>query len=237
MTFYERAIGSPVASESGLGAARDLEREFARAFPAAEMTGAKLNDSLRQAIRQFVDEAKGRGASENDVVISMKALARRSGFIGPESARSLTSFPADRLFTRAITVCLEAYHEADDVVPLAPRTSDTGYDPHVDLNAFRALRSKGDDEGFTRAIGAYVRSAHARGLGIDSVFANVDRILKASDDPAKRSPDDALHSHQLVILGLLLAVYHHSPGDARTVAPSPSIGVASTRSDDSVAAR
>ena len=103
---------------------KDLEREFARAFPAAELNSARLHDSLRQAIHRFVEEARDRGLSENEVVASMRAAARRAGFARPDSARSLSSVPADRLFTRAITACLETYHEADEApksTPPAPR--------------------------------------------------------------------------------------------------------------------
>jgi hypothetical protein len=219
MSFHERAVGSPIGSESGLGAAKDLEREFARAFPSADFGGAKLNESLRHAIHRFVEEARARGTSENDVVVAMKDVARRAGFARPDTTRPLASLPADRLFTRAITACLEMYHEADDVPP--PGVDPT-IDAQLDLESFRALLVHNDEADFSRAVGRYVRSAQSRGLSVDHVLASVARIIKASDDATKHLGEDALrHGRDLVMRGLVLALYADgvSAGQAADAAP------------------
>lgn len=205
MTFHERAVGSPVANESGLGAAKDLEREFARAFPAAEFNGARLNDTLREAIHRFVDEAKARGTSASEVVIAMKEVARRAGFSRPDSARAMASFPPDRLFTRAITACLEAYDEAEDPAP-GEVQREPSYDPHLDMDAFRGLLS--NSEQFAHAVAAYVRSARSRGLAVEEAFANVMRIADDGGD------EGASRSIPLVIRGLVLAAYGDDLDDA-----------------------
>lgn len=205
-----------MASESGLGAEKDLEHELARAFASAEFNGATLTDSLRESIRRFVDEAKTRGASANDVVAAMKDIARRAGFARPDTARPLASFPADRLFTRAITACLETYETEETSPPPTPVSShDASHDPQLDLGAFRALLSSNNEEDFARSVARYVRSAHARGLSMDQVLLSVSHIMSPGADAVSRLGGDAvLHSHQLVIRGLLLAVYSEGTGDA-----------------------
>ena len=217
MTFHERAVGSPVANESGLGAAKDLEREFARAFPAAEFDGARLNDSLRHAIHRFVDEAKARGASASDVVGAMREVARRAGFSRPDSARAMGSFPPDRMFTRAITACLEAYDEAEDPTPVEPHV-ETSYDGQLDLDAFRGLLSNGEE--FVHAVATYVRSARSRGLGVEQAFANVMRIADETGD------ESGSRSTPLVIRGLILAAYGDGT-DARGARDLPSAALPS----------
>jgi len=209
MSFHERTVGSPVATESGLGAAKDLEREFARAFPAAELNGARLNDSLRDAIHRFVDEAKARGTSASDVVTAMREVARRAGFSRPDSARSMSSFPPDRLFTRAITASLEAYDEAEEPTP-GEAHAEPSYDPYLDMEAFRGLLSNGEE--FAHAVATYVRSARSRGLAVEEAFANVMRIADDGGD------EGAARSVPLVIRGLVLAAF--GDGAARAARPA-----------------
>jgi len=206
MEFHERAVGSPMASESGFGAAKDLEREFARAFPTADFNGARLNDSLRHAIHRFVGEAKARGTSSNDIVLAMKDAARRAGFSRPESARSLGTLPADRLFSRAITVCLEVYDETHEAPSPDSRSVDADHDSQLDLNAFRVLLSSHSHDDFTRAVADYVRSARGRGLAMEKLVANVNRILKeCGDAPTQLGTHAEPRASQLVIRGLLIA--------------------------------
>jgi hypothetical protein len=221
MAFHERTVGSPVASESGLGAERDLQRELARGFATADLHAGVLDATLRQAIRRFVDEAKARGASADAVVSAMKDVARRAGFERPDAARPLASMPADRLLTRAITACIETFHEADDGHPVPRKAVAQRRDPQLDTGALRALLSRNDEEEFTLAIMRQVRSARARGAKVEHVLEDVIRVLNSSDDTMRRLPGDAVpRSHQLVILGLLLAVYGEGTTDAAVSRPA-----------------
>jgi hypothetical protein len=214
MTFHERAVGSPVASEPGLGALKDLEHEFARAFPSAALHGAKLDDTLRHAIRRFVDESKARGATADDVLTTMKDIARRVGFARPDAARPLASLPTDRLFTKVIMVCIEAYHDAAEPSSVLVRRVDSDQDHPTDSKGPRPLYSSSKDEEFTRAMALYVRSAHTRGSSFEQVLAGVTRILNAPDDTRRTTDDVALRWRGLLVRGLLLAVYGEDIGDA-----------------------
>src|SRR5690349_9216173 len=95
MTSFEREVSSPLTSEPGLSAVKDLEHEFARAFAQAELYGARLDDRLRHGIHRVVDAAKASGKSADEIVAMIRDMARRGGFAGPDSVRPVSSFPAD----------------------------------------------------------------------------------------------------------------------------------------------
>jgi len=218
----EREVASPLASESGLSAIRDLEHEFARALAQAELYGAILDDRLRHAIHRVVDAAKASGKSADDVVVVLKDVARRGGFARPDAVRPVSSFPADRLLTKAITACIERYHDAeDDPAQVAAASVAVRIDPN-DLVVIasggdsrgavaarlRALVSHGNDRTFAQAVASYVRTAPSRGLNLDAVLAGVHRIIDAIDDAATdAAANEPSRVHDLVMRGMLLALY------------------------------
>ena len=225
MAPQEREIASPLASDSGFGAVKDLEHELARAFPQAELYGAILDAQLRRTIHRVVDEAKAQGKSAQEVVTTIKDVARRAGFARPDAVRPVSSFPADRLLTKAITACIEMYHETDDAPPSVPsRVAEQSHTPRFDPNelfaianatdsvprvpeTFRTILTRENEGAFTHAIAQYVRSSHARGVDIEQVLAGVNRILAATDDMTRPADDHLSRSRQLVLRGLLLAFY------------------------------
>jgi hypothetical protein len=233
MTF-EREVTSPLASESGLGAIRDLEHEFARALAQAELYGARLDDRLRHVLHQFVDAAKASGKSADDVVILVKDVARRGGFARPDAVRPVASFPADRLLTKAITACIERYHDAEDPAASAPAPAAGVRIDASDLVAIasggdtggaiaahlRALLAHGNDQTFAQAVASYVRSAPSRGLNLDAVLAGVHRIIDAIDDAeSETATDEPSRAHDLVMRGLLLALYEAESAARDAVSP------------------
>jgi hypothetical protein len=218
MASLEREVASPLASESGLGAVKDLEHEFARGFPQAELYGARLDDRLRHVIHRVVDEAKASGKSAEEVVAMIREIARRGGFVG-DPVRPVSSFPADRLLTKAVTACIERYHEADEppvVHAGVPRIEPedliliaNGGDTRGAVGArLRAMLSRENEEEFARAIAGFVRTAPLRGLDFNGVLVGINRILDAIEDgPARAPAEEPPRSRQLMIRGLLFALY------------------------------
>ena len=220
---FEREVTSPLSSEPGLGAIRDLEHEFARALAQAELYGARLDDRLRHVLHQFVDAAKESGKNADDVVALVKDVARRGGFARPDAVRPVSSFPADRLLTKAITACIERYHDAED--DPATRAPAPAAGVRIDANDLvaiasggdtggaiaahlRALLAHGNEQTFAQAVASYVRSAPSRGLNLDAVLAGVHRIIDAIDDAgSETATDEPSRAHDLVMRGLLLALY------------------------------
>jgi len=223
MTSFEREVASPSASESGLGAVKDLEYEFARALAQAELYGAKLDDRLRHVIHRVVDEAKASGKSADEIVALIKDIARRGGFARPDAVRPVSSFPADRLVTKAITASIERYHASDDELPSATALPSpaapigpadlaliaSGGDARGAVSArLRAVLHHENADTFARALASYVRSSAAQGSNLDEVLAGVDRILSAVGDSANpASPNGPARAPRLVLRGLLLALY------------------------------
>jgi hypothetical protein len=222
---FDREVASPMASESGLSAIRDLEHEFGRAFAQAELYGARLDDRLRHVIHRVVDESKASGKSADDIVAMIRDLARRGGFARPDAVRPVSSFPADRLLTKAITAGIERFHEAEE--PIAAHVGAqtvrfdpedialiaSGGDPRGAVGArVRAILSHENESAFASAVALYVRSAVARGLDFDQALAGVNRIFDAANDGLTRPTGDAApRAGQLVIRGLLQALYDGQP--------------------------
>jgi len=240
---FEREVASPTASESGLGAIRDLEHEFARALAQAELYGAILDDRLRHVLHRVVDTAKAGGKNPDDIIGLVKDIARRGGFARPDAVRPVSSFPADRLLTKAITACIERYHEADaEVAPVSVAdVAVVHIDPH-DLvviasggddrgavaSRLRALLSHGNEQPFARAVASYVRSAPSRGLNLDAVLAGVHRIIDAIDDAGTESSvDEPSRAHDLVMRGMLMALYEGGSAERASVVAANQPGVRS----------
>lgn len=240
---FEREVASPLASESGLGAIRDLEHEFARALAQAELYGARLDDRLRQVLHRVVDAAKASGKGADDIVVMVKDVARRGGFARPDAVRPVASFPADRLLTKAITACIERYHDADDeAARIATNVAVVRIDPN-DLvviasggdngsavaTRLRALLSHGNEQPFAQAVASYVRAAPSRGLNLDAVLAGVHRIIDAIDDAASEtSGDEPSRAHDLVMRGLLLALYEGKTVERDSTALANQSGIRSS---------
>jgi len=217
---FEREVASPLASESGLSAIRDLEHEFGRAFAQAELYGARLDDRLRHVIHRVVDEAKASGKTADDIVAMIRDLARRGGFARPDAVRPVSSFPADRLLTKAITACIERYHEADEPPPTIAAQSvrfdledialiANGADARGAVSArLRALVSPENESAFVSALALFVRSTIARGWTVDQALAGINRIVDAiGDGPMRATADAPARGGKLVIRGLLEALY------------------------------
>jgi hypothetical protein len=251
MTSFEREIASSLTSEPGLSAVKDLEHEFARAFAQAELYGARLDDRLRHVIHRVVDVAKASGKSADEIVAMIRDMARRGGFARPDAVRPVSSFPADRLLTKAITACIERYHDSEEEIPVIPprSTSVTQIDPD-DLAAIasgtdmrgaasarlRALLSHENEAAFVRAVALYVRSAPSRGLAFDEAVAGVNRILAALDDTVRPADDGSLRVRHLVMRGLLVALYDaHAVAEqgaaARDVSGTPAAAAYSPSAD------
>jgi hypothetical protein len=235
---FEREVASPLASESGLGAIRDLEHEFGRAFAQAELYGARLDDRLRHVIYRVVDDSKASGKSADDIVAMIRDLARRGGFARPDAVAPVSSFPADRLLTKAITACIERYHEAEEPAAAAGGPHGIAFNPE-DLAVIasggdtrgalsariHAALSHENESAFTSAVALYIRSAIARGLDVDQALAGVNRIFDAIDGPRRAPGDEVSRAGQLVIRGLVQALYDRpaSPHEGVAAGDHPTV--------------
>ena len=103
MSFLKRQVRSSATSRADLA----LEHAFAR-FQA--IRDASVAD-LRDAVRAYVDDAKTRRQTPEQVIIGLKKIADRVGLAKALVPHSSSVAKSRDAYTSAVTWCIERYFE------------------------------------------------------------------------------------------------------------------------------